>query len=106
LTDGDLDAVNRAAPEYLAKDAMAGMFAFWHVKRTDDWKRPRNPQNANWSSKVDWDVYERVNPRASPDELRKFRALNAEVQRSRSHDISVQGIADRLKSLAVDRANN
>ena len=68
--------------------------------KAEDWRKPRNAQNTTWTSKVDWDVYERINPRANPNELAKFRALNAEVRASRAYDISVQGIQERLRSKA------
>ena len=69
-------------------------------------RAPPSPQQASsWSSKVDWDLYERINPRANPDELSRYKGVGASVKASRSFDVSLQGIQDRLKSLAVDRAN-
>jgi hypothetical protein len=106
LKDKVPNAINMISSEYLAKEGCAGVQAFLPVKRVDDWRRPRNAnQQQSWSTKVDWDTYERLNPRAKESSMRQHRDIEEDLRKGRAHDMAILTVQDKMKSAASDQIN-
>ena len=106
LVDRVPGAINQLTPEYMAKAAYAGVQSFLKCKRVEDWRRPRNPQSASsWTSKVDWDLYTRLNPRAVESGMKLHRELEEAVRGARAHDTAVLQVEQKMVGNAKDLAN-
>ena len=103
LRDRVPNAINQVGPEYMAKAAYAGLQSFHHCREIEDWRRPRNHQAAQgWSSKVYWDLYIRLNPRAEDSGMKMHRELEEEIRKGRAHDVAVKQFEEKMQGSAKD----
>ena len=68
LTDEQIDLVNLVSTEYLARRAYGVELAFSQCKTEADWRKPKNA-GKDWVSKVDFEMWKRINPGTSSDRM-------------------------------------
>ena len=100
------NAINLDSVEYLAREALAGLKSTERVSKKEHWLRPRNAA-AGWVSLVDWELYERINPRAKDHSLSKYKGMQEEIRQARTHDANIESVRERIaaRSAANDRIN-
>ena len=86
------DLVNLISTEYLCRKAYGFELAFLACKEKSDWHKPAKA-GAGWTSKIDWEMWRRIDPGAQPDMLQGdfLTGVKEEVKSEMSRD------ADLLK---------
>jgi hypothetical protein len=100
--------INHPILESLARTGYSRFRGFEHVLEEGDWKKPRSNNN-NWSSKVDFDLMVRLDPKLEPDtNASVFEEVEDEVRDSRNRDIQLAQVQDRLAARVrgLDLINN
>lgn len=96
--------INLPVLESLTRTAYSAVVSFRNVRSEEDWKKPRTGGN-NWKSKVNWDDYERLNPRARGSNLLKYQNINNEVETGRTQDAALEAARQKVAGQGRDRLN-
>ena len=94
--------INDPTAEMLAREIKACFVSFDSVRNADDWRKPIGAPKS-WTSKVDWESYDRIYPRARPAALSDYPELADEVRAARTNDATFDNARQRSTLKPKDR---
>ena len=102
LQDRAPDAINSISLEKLAKKGYAVQQGCRNVKKESDWRRPKT-DNKNWKSKVDFILWQRLDPSRLGDDEQTFlnRDVEEEVRVEMDRDAQLLKARSKLEERAT-----
>ena len=97
--------INEPTAEVLARVAYSGMLATALVgKEERDWKRPKNA-GPTWSSRINFEEYERRNPRTKPNTVVRFPDVEEETRKERVGEATANSAREKTAARIKDPYN-
>ena len=104
LEDRIPNLINSVFLEVLVREAYSIWVSFSQCRQKNDWLRPKGGQ-ANWKSRVDFEMIQRLNPRAGEAKADLVKGAEQEIRIEMQRDALISKARNDWASRATDPIN-